>query len=37
MVEGRNLGGARLGTMMYDEIWGAKQIPICDLLKRQQF
>lgn len=23
MVEGRNLGRARLETMMYEEIWGA--------------
>lgn len=38
MVEGRKLiGGARLGTMMYEEIWGAKQMPIRDLLKRQHF
>lgn len=38
MVEGRKLiGGARLGTMMYAELLGAKQMPICDLLKRQHF
>lgn len=37
MVEAPKLIGGARRTMMYEQIWGAKQMPIRDLLKRQHF